>query len=111
MSSNIRTILFVAIILVLLIVNVVPLRQGEALICPQSAKTDAHVITFGIPFSFLSTKGSHSECATTSEKQNLAPKSEHNYYFDTASVWFDLLIDGMILLGAYYILGQKRILK
>ncbi|HUB93759.1 MAG TPA: hypothetical protein VMB52_04605 [Verrucomicrobiae bacterium] len=90
--------IFIVTIGVLIAINLVPLRRGETISCGDRTKTKQRALVFGVPFPFF---------ATTGQKTCSLDNGGASSAFNTAGLWFDLIIAGFVLVGAYTVLESR----
>lgn len=95
---------FLVASLVLIIAVLLPLPRGDKLVCNGDANPNARMLESGLPFGYFETKAAHHEpCLSLNSLGQATPAHNH---FNTASLWFDLLIVGGVLATVNYFLRR-----
>jgi hypothetical protein len=101
--------IFLVVTVALLAINLAPIRRGEKLVCvADTGKHPKRAIVVGLPFGFYQSASAGSDCILQADEPAEVGVKPKNTIFTSASLWFDLIIAGIIVLGAYDLLGQKK---
>lgn len=106
MSS--KTVIFLLLAVILISLSVLPLRRGRQLNCDSGVYERARVV--GFPFNAYEFSG-EKDMICVPKGQTLHSGDAFTRSFDTAALWFDLIVNGAIIIGAYYFLEPRRAAK
>jgi len=103
MSRN--TVIFLLLAVALISLSVLPLRRGRVLNCDSGVYERARVV--GFPFVAYEFTGEKTMiCVLKSQPTTYAEAFKSS--LDTAALWFDLILNGAVIMGAYYFLEPRK---